>query len=218
MPELDRTQTDAIFGDLIAENGLQELTFQATDLRVVPMDYKRVGLNQLEGEELHDALIDVRREVTSFLGSIEADLDDSPLSRELMVNAMEKRIAYSELEGAFGELVAVEGIGWFGVEKPKISATLSNGLLIGSERLFGKLQGLGYGQYQAVSPEAAELYIAERIKPEVTTETGAFIGLTDAIVCRGDLDGLGEVDERHKRVLIPIDISAFRWSRVYPID
>jgi hypothetical protein len=219
MPELDRTQTNAIFGELIDANGLDSFVVPPADLRVVPMDFKRVGLNLFEGERLHDVLREVRSGVIGFLGSIGAELENSPLSRNLMVDAMERQLSNDEsIAEAFGGLVAIEGPGWFGIEKPGKTSGLGNGLIDHTERMFGTLQGIGYGQYQEVTPEALRLCQEEHIQPEVAIRAGGFIGLVDAVVCRGAADGLGEVDERYDRVLVPIDVAAFQWSRVYPLE
>jgi hypothetical protein len=216
--ELDKTQTDIIFGDLMAESGLVDVVITKPDLRVVPMDFKRVGLNILEGEALHDVILEVRDDVISFLGSIGAELNESALSSGLMMDAMEKRVSVGSTADSFGELIAIEGAGWFGIEKPGKTKRLANGLLDNSERLFGTLQGVGYGQYQEVTPEAIRLCQEMHIKPDVAVRTGGFVGLTDAVVCRGNIDGLGEVDERYDRVVVPVDVAAFRWSRVYSIE
>jgi hypothetical protein len=208
---------NAAFAELMALSGLEGFVVPKTDLRVVPMDFKRVGLNLLEGEELHDALTGVRDNVLSYLGSIGSEMDESANVSELMVGSMENRVARGNTAAAFHELMAVEGPGWFGIVKPG-QRRLADGLIDHTERLFGVLRGVGYGQYQEVTPEAIKLCQEQHIKPEVMVRPGGYIGLTDAIVCRADPDGFGEVDERYDQVVIPIDVTAFQWSRVYPLE
>jgi hypothetical protein len=216
--DLDKALTEKLFGDLMEGIELDARDVPKSELRIVPMDYKRVGLNLFEGEELHEALREANQEGASFLASIGAQVGSVPMSRDVMIDAMQQSILDHRLEHMFGELVAVEGVGWFGIQKPEQSTTLKTGLLAETERLFGRPGGLGYGKYQVISREAMRLLLEERIQPEDDIRIGGFIGLTDARVCRGDIDGLGEEDEHYEKVVVPVDVSAFRWSRAYPLE
>lgn len=211
-----------IFGDLTSG---WNIGLSVTDLPTLPRDGVAVPVNLIAGADFRD---DVFRTFGSY----------APVSSKAFTPAVIQGLAArmdnllsSPREGIhIGGAVAIDGSGLVLVEEAPRPGEFDFHIL-GASTLFGRLQGVSYGDYPFLAPELLES-IAEDDDPDtggdmdellpddeliaVEQLTGLVAVLESVVVC--DAAGYGQKLEDYTRALVPLPVSTINFYQAYLPD
>jgi hypothetical protein len=201
----------ALFSQL---SGVLDIQIAPSELPPVPLDGRHVFVDFVTGERF-------REQVRQTYAHVAYDLQDLTGSNaelekrrpEWVTQVLSEQMRAPDAVIAPDDHMMVSGSGVILVADEARTNKTRADILNGSRNLFGKVAGIGFGQYAYATPEAIRQFSRNDEGLDHVLKKGTLLFLADAVLC--DAGGYGQVQKRYGKVATPIIESEMILHKVY---